>query len=212
VRVTVFGASGGIGRRVVDQLLAASHDVAAVVRTPGKFDADRDRLTVVVGELSDRDTLRTAISGADAVISALGPSLGRSAGDRALTEGTALIVSLMREQGVRRFVGLATPSITDPRDGPHWKPKVLPVLAKLLFPHALAELRGMTDAVTSSDLDWTIARITNPTNKVATGTWRAGFLGRDKLGSTMSRTDVAAFLVAQLTDRTYVTAAPAISN
>jgi nucleoside-diphosphate-sugar epimerase len=212
VNVTVFGATGGIGRQVVDQLLAAGHHVTAVIRSPGKLDADRDRLTVVVGELSDRDAIDAAIRDADAVISALGPSLGRSAGDRALTEGTALIVSLMREEGVRRFVGLATPSIPDRRDGLHWKQKVLPVMAKLMFPDALTELRGMTEAVTSSDLDWTIARITNPTNRSATGTWRAGFLGRDKVGSVMSRADIAAFLVAQLTDRTYVAAAPAISN
>ncbi|WP_327187892.1 hypothetical protein [Streptomyces sp. NBC_01334] len=62
------------------------------------------------------------MAGADAVISALGPS--------------------------------------DPHDNPHWKPKVLPVMAKLAFPNALTELKGMTEAVTSSPLDYTIARIT----------------------------------------------------
>lgn len=52
-------------------------------------------------------------------------------------------------------------------------------MAKLMFPNALTELRGMTTAVTGSDLDWTIARITNPTDKPSTGTLRAGFLGVD---------------------------------
>ena len=212
MRVTVFGATGGIGRHIVAQLLTSGHYVTAVVRSPTNLDADHDRLTVVVGKLFDPDAVDAAIRGADAIISALGPSLGRTAGNHALTDGTALIVSLMRGEGVRRFVGLATPSIPDPRDAPHWKQKVLPVMAKLMFPHALAELRGMTAAITPSDLDWTIARITKPTNTTPTGRWRAGFLGRDKVGSTMSRADIAAFLVAQLTDRTYVGAAPAISN
>ena len=44
----------------------------------------------------------------------------------------------------------------------------------------------MTEAVTHSDLDWTIARITNPTDKPAKGTIRAGFLGRDKVGWAIS--------------------------
>ena len=85
-------------------------------------------------------------------------------------------------------------------------------MARLAFPNALTELVGMTEAVTSSDLDWTIARITSPNDRPARGTVRSGFLGRDRVGSAMSRADVASFLVRQLTDDTYLHAAPAISN
>ena len=81
-----------------------------------------------------------------------------------------------------------------------------------MFPNALAELKGMTAAVTDSDLDYTIARITVPTNKPATGRIRSGFLGHDTIGSAMSRADIAAFLVSQLTDARYRRAMPAISN
>ena len=41
---------------------------------------------------------------------------------------------------------------------------------------------------------------------------RAGHLGSDKVGSTMTRADIAAFLVKQIHDTTYLNAAPAISN
>jgi hypothetical protein len=118
----------------------------------------------------------------------------------------------MTTAGVTRYVGLATPSVPDPRDEPTFKSRVLPVLARTMLPNALTELVGMTAAVTSSDLDWTIARITRPTDKPATGTLRAGFLGRDKVGSSMTRADIAAFLVGQLASTDYVRALPAISN
>lgn len=85
-------------------------------------------------------------------------------------------------------------------------------MAKLMFPNALAELTGMTEAVTSTDLDYTIARITNPTGKPATGRIRSGFLGRDRVGSAMSRADIAAFLVSQLIDNRYHRGMPAVSN
>lgn len=85
-------------------------------------------------------------------------------------------------------------------------------MARLAFPNALAELTGMTRAVTGSDLDYTIARITNPTDKPATGRIRSGFLGHDQVGSAMSRADIAAFLVSQLTDTRYQRAMPVISN
>jgi hypothetical protein len=45
-------------------------------------------------------------------------------------------------------------------------------MAKLAFPNALDEITGMTKVVTDSDLDWTIARITNPTDKPSKGTLR----------------------------------------
>ncbi|MFI1354379.1 NAD(P)-dependent oxidoreductase [Streptomyces sp. NPDC020898] len=212
MRVTVFGATGGIGRLVVQQLLDDGHQVTALVRTPAKLTLTHSHLTVVTGKLSDRDAVEQAVTGADVVISALGPSLKRSTTGTQVTDGTRTVVQAMQARKVTRFIGLATPSLADPKDKPHWKHKVLPVAAGLMFPNALAELKGMTEAVTGSSLDYTIARITNPTDKPATGRIRAGFLGHDKVGSAMSRADIAAFLVSQLTDDRYRRAMPAISN
>ena len=92
------------------------------------------------------------------------------------------------------------------------KAKVYPVAAKVLFPNALVEIVGMTRAVTDSDLDWTIARIVDPNDKQSKSRLRVGFLGRDRIGSAVTRADIAAFLVAQLADDTYIGAMPAISN
>jgi nucleoside-diphosphate-sugar epimerase len=212
MQITVFGATGGIGRHVVDQALADGHDVVAYVRTPEKLDRHTPRLRVVVGELSDSAAIQQAVQGSQAVISALGPSLKRGATGTPVTDGTNDILKAMQATGVDRFIGLATPSVPDPRDQPTLKGRALPVLARLLYPNALTELRGMTQAVTESGLNWTLARITNPTDKPATGRVRAGFLGRDDVGSSMTRADIARFLLDQVTDDTYRQAAPAISN
>jgi nucleoside-diphosphate-sugar epimerase len=212
VQLTVFGATGGIGRHVVDQALADGHDVVTYVRTPEKVDRRSPRLRIVVGELSDPAAIQQAVQGSQAVISALGPSLKRGATGTPVTDGTNNILKAMQATGVDRFIGLATPSVPDPRDHPTLKGRALPVLARLMFPNALTELRGMTQAVTESGLNWTLARITNPTDKPATGRVRAGFLGRDDVGSSMTRADIARFLLDQVTDDTYRQAAPAISN
>jgi uncharacterized protein YbjT (DUF2867 family) len=212
LRVAVFGASGNIGRHVVDQLLTAGHSVTAYVRSPGKLSVANPNLTVVEGELDDPAGVTRAIEGADAVISALGPSLRRGLTGTPVAEGTRTIVKAMEASGIRRFIGLATPSVADERDRPTLKAKVLPVMARLMFPNALTELVGMTEAVTGSDLGWTIGRITSPNDKAPKGTIRAGFLGREKVGSAMTRADIATFLVRQLTDDTYIRAMPAISN
>jgi putative NADH-flavin reductase len=209
----VFGASGKIGAHVVDQLVAAGHRVTAYVRNPSKLAAPANpNLTVVQGELADAARISEAVTGADAVISALGPTLKRGAKGTPVADGTRNIVDAMETAGVNRFVGLATPAINDPKDGPTLKGKVLRLMPRLTMPNALVELDAMTDSVRRSDLDWTIARITNPTDKPAKHTTRAGFLGHDKVGMAMTRADIATFLIAQLTDTTYHHAAPAISN
>jgi nucleoside-diphosphate-sugar epimerase len=211
-RVTVFGATGNIGRHVVDQLLAAGHIVTAYARNPAKLTTTHPNLIVVEGGLDDSVGIDRAVDGADAVISALGPTLRRGTSGTPVADGTRKIVEAMKAAGVRRFIGLATPSVADPRDRSTLRAKVLPVMARLAFPNALVELVGMTAAVTSSDLDWTIARITSPNDRPAKGTIRSGFLGRERVGSAMSRPDIASFLVHQLGDDTYHRAAPAISN
>jgi uncharacterized protein YbjT (DUF2867 family) len=85
--VAVFGATGKIGRHVVDQLLSAGHTVTAYVRNPSKLAISHPNLTVVEGELDDRAGVARAVDGADAVISALGPTLRR--GGPALRSPTA---------------------------------------------------------------------------------------------------------------------------
>lgn len=210
--VAVFGASGGIGRLVVDQLLAAGHTVTAYVRNPGKLTVTHPNLSVVKGELNDDDGIGRAVARADAVISALGPSLDRGATGTPVADGTRRVLHAMKAAGVRRFIALATPSIPDPRDTWSFTGMLLPTLARFTLANAYKDLVEMNEAVTGSDRDWTVARITRPTDGTPRGTVRAGFLGKDNVGWAMTRADIASFLVGQLADDRFVRASPAISN
>ncbi|NNC30925.1 SDR family oxidoreductase [Longimicrobium terrae] len=212
MRVAVFGATGKIGQHVVNQLLAAGHSVTAYVRNAAKLTTVHPDLNIVEGELDQPPAITRALEGADAVISALGPALRRGAAGTPVTNGTRNIVDAMRAAGVHRYIGLATPAVADPRDRPTLQAKLFRLMPRLAFPNALVEIDGMTRAVTSSDLDWTIARIISPNDRPATGVIRSGFLGRDKVGTAMSRADIAAFLVSQLTTERYRRMAPVISN
>src|SRR3954451_15937881 len=109
MKLTVFGAPGGVGRQVVTQALYAGHDVRAYVRDAAKLDLTHPKLTVITSELTDRNGVQRAVSGADAVISALGPSLDRKATGAPLVGGTRTIVDAMMAEGVERYIGMATP-------------------------------------------------------------------------------------------------------
>jgi uncharacterized protein YbjT (DUF2867 family) len=76
MNVTVFGTTGAIGQLVVADLLAAGHTVAAYVRNPAKVPASwPPHLRLIVGEITNAAAIDDAVAGADAVISALRPSL-----------------------------------------------------------------------------------------------------------------------------------------
>jgi uncharacterized protein YbjT (DUF2867 family) len=64
-RVALFGATGKIGRHVVDQLLTNGHDVTAYVRNPARLDLTHPKLTVIQGELGDAAAVASAMTRAD---------------------------------------------------------------------------------------------------------------------------------------------------
>jgi putative NADH-flavin reductase len=212
MKLAVFGATGGVGREVVTQALNAGHEVTAYMRNPSKLDRTHPQLTVVAGELTDREAVQRAVAGADAVISALGPSLDRKATGMPLVEGTRRIVEAMKAEGAKRYIGMATPSLRDPRDSRSALGLIVPFMGRTFLSRAYRELLEMSEIVTTSDLDWTIARFTRPADGEPTGTVRSGFLGVDRIGASITRSDIAAFLLDQVADTRFSRAAPAISN
>ena len=213
MNVTVFGATGGIGSKVVEQLRTRGHDVSAFVRNSGKIPASwDDTVTVVTGELNDAAAVDRAVKGADAVVSALGPSLDRKATGLPLVEGTRNIVTAMQRHGKRRFIRNGTPSVLDACEKPTWQTRLTTRMAKTFLRRAYDELVGMSEIVMASGLDWTIVRFLAPKDGLAKGTIRHGFYGTDKLGFSVTREDIAAFTAAQVDDNRYLNAAPAISN
>jgi putative NADH-flavin reductase len=212
MNVTVFGATGGVGREVVTQALDAGHHVTAYLRNPAKLTVTHRNLMAITGELTDRDAVQRAVHGAHAVISALGPSLDRKATGMPLVEGTRTIVDAMRAEGVERYIGMATPSLSDPRDGSSLLGRLVPVMGRTFLKRAYQELLDMSRIVTDSELDWTIARFPQPKDGARKGTVRAGYLGRDKIRASITRADIAAFLLGRTTDTRFHRAASAISH
>jgi putative NADH-flavin reductase len=72
MKLLVFGATGGTGRQLVQQALAQGHVVTAFVRNPSRFRMVHENLRVAQGDVLRSDTVEPAVSGQDAVLSALG--------------------------------------------------------------------------------------------------------------------------------------------
>ena len=123
MKITVFGPSGGTGKQLVEQALAMGYEVVVYARNPSKLNTSNEHLTVIQGELSDAASIETAIKGADAVLSALGPRGGSK--NKPLTQGMQNIIASMKNQGVRRLIITSTLSAKDANDKPDFRTKAM---------------------------------------------------------------------------------------
>lgn len=213
MNITVFGATGAIGQLTVQELLVYGHHVTAYARNPEKVPTNwGDQVRVIIGEMSDAKEIDQAISGADAVISTLGPDMSRRTTGLPLVEGVRNILNSMEAHGISRFIAHGTPSVLDPRDRKTFKTRFSSFMARTFLPRAYEELIGMAQLIRSSNTEWTLVRFLAPTNDPKTGHIRVGFFGQDSLGMKITRSDIAAFTAEQVTDTTYIHSAPAITN
>jgi putative NADH-flavin reductase len=210
MRIAVFGATGGTGKQLVKQALAAGDHVVVYVRNPSKLNISHEHLKVVQGELTDEPLIESAVSGADAVISVLGPR-GDSK-NKPITRGMQSIIAAMKKQGIRRLIITSTLSAKDPNDPLNFKTKTLVNLVKVTMHDAYEEIVSVAQTVRDSDLDWTIVRLTMLNNDPKSGKVRAGYVGKCEVGTWISRADLADFLLKQVQDTKYLRQAPAISN
>jgi putative NADH-flavin reductase len=209
MKLTVFGASGGIGTEVVRQGLAAGHHITAVVRQTSNLAVDpHPSLEVVVADVMDPEAIAPAIAGRDAVVSALGP---RGTGPTTvMTRGTQSIIQAM-ESGVRRLVVVSVAGIHSAGDDPFTRFVVKPVLGRILR-HSFADAREMEAQVKKADLDATIVCPPRLTNASAKAKIRSKKERTVPGGFSITRADAATYLLTAAADDTVIGSTVLIAN
>lgn len=215
MRIVILGATGRTGSRLLAQALELGHEVTALVRSPAKLPRRLYRpleggsvsplLRVVVGRVRDRQALAGAVRGGEAAVSALGGRVRKEG--RIRTEGTAALVGAMEAAGVRRLIVESAFGAGDSRDrGPYCR------WIRRVVGSEFEDMEAMEAVVRSSRLDWVLVRPTVLTNGRLTRRYRVaedlevGWLPR------ISRSDVAHFMLAQLTGDRWTGRAPGITG
>ncbi len=207
MNITIFGATGTIGRCLVEQALAQRHDVTAFTRDSSRVTVVHDRLHAVEGDVTDADACLPAVKDADAVIVVLGAGregVVREAGTRAVVE------AMKRAGGGRRLVVQSTLGVGSSRPNLNlfWKYVMFGALLRPAYADHVRQER----VVEESDLDWTIVRPSAFADQ-SPGPVRHGFDGSESgLRLKIARADVAAFLLAQVEDQTYLRRAVSVSS
>jgi putative NADH-flavin reductase len=195
MKLVVFGATGGTGRQVVEQALAAGHTVTAVARRPAAIAIQHERLEVIHGDVLEPDTLAQAIAGKDVVVSALGVRTREPT--TVYSEGVANIMRAMQAAGVRRLICVSASGL-DP--GPILQRWLAKPLLWRLFKYSYADMAIMETEIKRSNLDWTVIRPPRLTDSPRTGQYHTAVNRRLTRGWRVSRADLADYVVTHLDD------------
>lgn len=203
MRIAVFGANGPTGRHLIGQVLAAGHEVVAVTRRPGSLPS-RPGLAVAVADATDPAAVDTAVSGTDAVLSALGARFSKESITTYSASATA-ITGAMARHGVKRLLAVSS-SVADP----YWRPTgayffnhVLDPLVNRRLGRTLHEdMRRMEAVIRETDLDWTLVRPSGLFEHPVTTDYHTAENSAD--GVFTARVDLAASMLRELEEQRYV--------
>jgi NAD(P)-dependent dehydrogenase (short-subunit alcohol dehydrogenase family) len=213
MRVCIVGASGKLGKYMVEHALDRGHEVVGVCRekSVGSLDAYKGRITVVPGATNDREVIEQAVAGCDGVLVVLVPR-----GVHGYSTGTAQAVLDHAPPGARLVFSCGWHITRDGKDVYPWK---LRAVVKVFGPVArLARFADLDDQVEAcrrvfaSDTRWTVVRGSNLEEGASQGlpVW-SRHVGDPILESNITRrVDFALFMVDALENDALVHEAPAI--
>ena len=207
MNVLVIGAAGKTGKAVVEQAVAAGHQVTAFVHTANGYKVPDVR--VIEGDATASADMDAAVLGQDAVLNAIG---GKTPPYKATTlEASAAdtIIASMQRTGVRRLVVTSMLGVGESKAN-------VPLYERFLVSTFLRgedkDKSAMEAAVERSGLDWVILRPPFLTNGSAKGNVRVFSAEAGEKAHTITRADLASFMLAQLSGDEHLHQAVTIAN
>jgi putative NADH-flavin reductase len=213
MKIVIFGASGFSGKAILKEALAQNHQVTILVRSNVGV-AFRDKnLKVVEGNVLDKEIVNQILHDQDAVIQCLGVG-GKGDGKPTtfISDATKIIVEEMEKNKVKKLIAMSNVGAGNSIAFQPW------IFNKIILPYFMKWLKVIIDdknkmepIIMNSRLDWTIVRCPNIVDKPMKGNCKATLDGKGlKLSVTLG--DMAAFMINQITDNTFLKQAPSISN
>ncbi|MFG2453247.1 NAD(P)-dependent oxidoreductase [Streptomyces sp. NPDC048512] len=198
MKLTVLGATGGIGQEIVRQALGSGHQVTAVVRDPARLTVTGAGLEVFRTDLTDPEALRPAVAGRDAVLSGLGARRRKDAG--VASRLTRTVLGAMEAERTRRLLVVSASPVGPAAAEDGFVDRAMRGMISSLLKDVYADLREMEAALAASATDWTTVRPPRLQDKPVTGSYRTAVGGFPARGRFIGRADVAHAMLAMTDD------------
>ncbi|HEY2476768.1 MAG TPA: NAD(P)-binding oxidoreductase [Candidatus Cybelea sp.] len=201
-----MGATGATGIEIVKRATQRGHSVRAFVRSAQRLAGLPSAVDIIEGDLLNADELKEAASGYEAVLSAFGPREPRSKVPLVGPFARALTRAMAQKEPSRLII-LSVAFL--------FRDSVLPPaypLGQVLFKHLVADCADMEAIVQRSRLEWTIVRPPQLTNKPRSGKYRVRVQHLPFMGFTVSRADVADFMIQAMEQGSYTRQIVGLAN
>lgn len=203
MNVALIGATGRTGHLVLAELIGRGHAVTVLARDPTTLTDPDPGVRVVVGSATDPQAVGELLDGAQAVVSALGPT----AKEADLHTRTArLLVEAMPAAGITRFIGISGAGIDVPGDRKGTRDRIISTVIRTIGGAVAKDKPAEYQVLADSDLDWTLVRPPRLLNAPATG--RIGHDPHTPGHWSIPRADLAVFLADVLDQHLYPRKAP----
>ncbi|WP_404321735.1 SDR family oxidoreductase [Cytobacillus firmus] len=198
MNILILGATGRVGSQIVTYALHDKHNVSVLVRTPEKIQINNDNLTIIQGNVLNKDDIVRAMQGSDIVISALNTD-----GTTTLSESMTLIIEAMEKEGIKQIITIGTAGILQSRTTPNTL-RYQSGESKRKSTWAAKEHHKVYDILKQSTLEWTIVCPTYLPDRERIGNYRIerSFLPED--GVEISVPDTAEFAFSQIKTSEYI--------
>jgi putative NADH-flavin reductase len=208
MNVAIIGASGRVGRCLVEQAIAEGHHVTAAVRNPATVDRPHERLRVVTCDVLDAAAVSRTIEGQDVVCCTLGEKSRRPT--TLYSKGARNILLGMQTNSVRRLIFLSNFGILNEK-AEDVGGALLLFLVRRFIRHTLDDHRRAFQDIRAHAPEWIVVRPLALSNGHSTRRYRVSADRIPAKGWKVSRADVAHFMLRQATENDYLNQSPAIA-
>lgn len=193
MKVAIVAASGQTGTQLIDQALAAGHEVIGLARTPANIKSNDPRVTKRHGDAFDEDSIIDGLEGADAVITSVGKRDLRDKRYKLSTIAHAAVLKGMAKHNIRRLLVISSTGAAQiKRDGIR---RNIYLYLRRKYYRDMYEMEGQ---VLDNDLDVTVLRAPYLVDGPADGNYRTIEKEEYPVGINITRANLAQFLIREL--------------
>ena len=209
IKIAVIGGTGKSGKYLVNQLINQDFQFKILVRNPEHFQTNNPNIEVIYGNVTDYHSIYELLKDCQAVISTLGMGVPPSE-PTIFSQSTSNVIKAMNSLKIKRYIVTTGLNVDTPFDKKSTKTAFATEWMKNTFPLSTADKQLEYKILSTSNVDWTLVRLplielTEERNPVASNL-------EDCQGDKISATDLAHFLIEQLTSEIFIRKAPFIYN
>lgn len=206
-KVAIIGGTGKSGIYLVKQLIAQNFPLKILLRNPETFQFKGELVEIIKGDARNAISISSLVAGCNAIISTLGQPKGESS---IFSQATRNVIQSMNEFNVNRYILTTGLNVDTPLDNKSPKTKFATEWMKKNYPETTFDKQNEYTILSESNIDWTLVRL--PLIELTEERKQINVSLEDCTGDKINATDLAYFLIEQLTDDRFIKKSPFIAN